>query len=95
MDAFIAGHGEFNAATQLALEKGVQQELLAMLQGVEYIEFDREQPQAALTTLTAHLHSMQLHKNQKHQQDEVLMALALVGLILLFMYFAEGSAPAA
>jgi hypothetical protein len=39
--------------------------------------FDRvaAQAAAALTTLTAHLHSMQVRKNQKQQQDEVLMAM--------------------
>src|SRR5436309_2331029 len=71
---------------------GVGSEQLAMLEGTEYIEFDNNQPQHALTKLTSLLHSMQAkqadnlqaqHAAALRRQQDLSVALGFVCVVLI------------
>jgi predicted ribosome quality control (RQC) complex YloA/Tae2 family protein len=47
------------------VEEGVGVEALAMLNGIEYVPFDRNAPSEALTALTAVLHRLVQHKYEE------------------------------
>ncbi|MGO9641881.1 MAG: toll/interleukin-1 receptor domain-containing protein [Candidatus Acidiferrales bacterium] len=64
------------------VQPGVNQASLAMLQGVEYINFDFHNPQAALTTLLQHLQTAKLAK-ERAQAAGLLVVGAIVIAALL------------
>jgi len=86
---------------------GVTGEQLAMLEGVEYVGFDPDQPHHALTHLTAKLHSMQAAKQSAlteatrakvesslHRQQELSVALGFVCvLLILYLISSSGDGP--
>jgi hypothetical protein len=78
---------------------GVSSEHLAMLEGAEYIEFDPDQPQDALTKLTSHLHGRQVKQTTALQaqqlaalrrQQDLTIALGFVCVVLI-LYIATKS----
>jgi hypothetical protein len=88
---------------------GVTPDQLAMLQGVEYVAFDPDQPHHALTHLTARLHAMQTARvAQAHaakqaeaeaalrRQQQLSAALGFVCVLLILYVLANyGKGPGA
>lgn len=77
------------------VQPGVGEEQLAMLRGVEYIEFDFSEPQAGKESFAKELR--RLAERQRKQGDiETLIAVALcVALIMLVLTEGSGGASAA
>lgn len=70
------------------VQPGIGPDQLAMLNGVEYISFDFEDPQAGMQTYTAAL--TRLTEKQRKQQDvETLIAIGVV-VALLIMILSDG-----
>lgn len=76
------------------VEKGVSANLLAMLQGVEYVPFDATDLSSSLSTLTSRIHHLQATRataqiraleNQVENQRQALVAMSLVALVLLIL----------
>jgi hypothetical protein len=65
------------------VQPGIPTERLAMLQGVEYIPFDFEHPDAGRDRLVKALHGLVEQQRQKHDQEALLLALACFALIFL------------
>lgn len=81
-------HQEVGAAKALSkrviplVQPGVSQSSLAMLQGVEYIPFDFQNPQPALSTLLGHLQGAKQGKESGQALLLLVGALVVGGLLL-------------
>jgi TIR domain len=66
------------------VERGIDSNQLAALQGREYIEYDPYQPQLALDKLSPYVKSLKLKKEEQEK------AMLVVGGLLLFLLLVEG-----
>ena len=65
------------------VQPGIPSEKLAMLQGVEYIPFDFDQPHEGHTRLRSALQRLVQQQAAKEQREALLLALACLALIFL------------
>lgn len=66
------------------VEKGIDQRELAILQGIEYIEYDSLQYQQALTKLSTYIKKLKL---KKEEQEKILLVLGcIIGFLFLLLY---------
>jgi hypothetical protein len=68
------------------IERGLSDDRLAMLKGIEWVEFDPETPTTAQTALSSELERLRLRKEAR---DELAFALGMVALMLLLVYFSS------
>ena len=68
------------------VEKGVGDDRLAMLKGVEYVEFDRQAPDKAVRSIAARLAEL---RDAKQAREELVLAIGLIAALLLVMYLAS------
>jgi hypothetical protein len=72
------------------VQPGIPAERLAMLQGVEYIPFDFEHPEAGRDRLVTALHGL-VEQQQQQKQDQETLLLALACFALIFLALSTGS----
>ena len=71
------------------VQQGILVEALAMLQGVEYISFDFENPEEGLRGLNVALTGL-IERQRKKEQQDALLALACAALIIFALYGGSG-----
>jgi len=73
------------------VQPGVSGEMLAMLQGVEYIPFDFDDPEQGLAGLNVTLKRLverQQHDRRKQRdQDEAVLVIGIAALVLIVLYY--------
>lgn len=78
------------------VQQGLSQRYLAMLSGVEYVEFDPDHPESALRDLTASLTRLSARIRQEEADERAAKAridvLLLVGAVVLILIIAASSA---
>jgi len=77
------GYAQGQGKTIIPLvQPGVPKKTLAMLEGREYIPFDLDDPDSAITSLTNSLHK----RKRAKENDDLLVVLVGLGVILLITY---------
>jgi len=65
------------------IETGISEDRLAMLKGIEWVEFDPGSPASAVDALSTELERLRLRKEAR---DELALALGMVALMVLLIY---------